>query len=103
MAANARQISDEARELYDRLRIFAEHLRNLGSSLTQTVGHYNKAVGSFEGRLLVQGRKLESLGIPAQPQVAGPSTIEQLPRLLVAAGDEHAALGATTDNDKTSG
>ena len=103
MAANARQISDEARELYDRLRIFAEHLRNLGSSLAQTVGHYNKAVGSFEGRLLVQGRKLESLGIPAQPQVAGPSTIEQLPRLRVAAGDEHAALGATTDNDKTSG
>jgi RmuC family protein len=62
IAANAQEISELGRELYDRLRGFGTHLAACGASLAKSVEPYNRAVGSFEGRLLVSGRRFESLG-----------------------------------------
>jgi DNA recombination protein RmuC len=82
LAANAREISAAARELYDRLQIFAEHFAGVGKGLTSAVGAYNKAVASFESRLLPQGRKLESLGPAVGQDSAAPAQIEAAPRVL---------------------
>lgn len=101
LAANARQISQEARVLYDRLRTFSDHLRNIGNSLQLAVGHYNRAVGSFEGRVLVQGRKLEALGIQTQPPLASAEAIELAPRLLTP--PESSAKDRDGDDETASG
>ncbi len=84
LAANAREISDAARELYDRLRTFAEHFAGVGKGLTAAVAAYNKAVGSFEARVLPQGRRFETLGPAAGQAIEAPASTEAAPRALAA-------------------
>lgn len=62
------KISEEAghiitlgREMTDRLRVVAGHLEKLGNSLTSAVKNYNSALSSFDSRVLVTARRLESL------------------------------------------
>lgn len=90
IAVNAREIGAAARELYDRLRIFAGHLDRVGAALAQAVDQYNRAAGSFAGRLLPQGRRLEDLGASAEAALAAPRTVESAPRVLPATPDRDA-------------
>lgn len=62
LTENARKIAEEGRILYDRVRVFGEHMTKLGQSLKQAVGHYNKSVGSLEKRVLPSAKRLETLG-----------------------------------------
>jgi DNA recombination protein RmuC len=84
IARNAQEISELGRELYDRLRGFGGHLAACGSSLAKSVDHYNKAVGSFESRLLVSGRRFESLGcgVGAELEILNP--LDSAPRRIEA-------------------
>jgi DNA recombination protein RmuC len=66
MTENAMDIMDTAKELHERLSIFSEHLSRIGSGLEGAVESYNKAVASYEGRILVTGRKLEELDAKSQ-------------------------------------
>jgi DNA recombination protein RmuC len=63
LAANAEQIRDLGSDLYHRLATFSEHLARVGSSLDSAVGNFNKAVGSFEGKVLPGARKFTDLGL----------------------------------------
>jgi DNA recombination protein RmuC len=77
----ARQIAEEGREFYRRLKTFVDYLADMRSALNKTVEHYNKAIGSLEGRLLPSVRKLESManvGKPLEP----PDPIEVTARLV---------------------
>ncbi len=56
---NAKRIAAIGRELYERTTKFAEKLSRIGQSLERSVGAYNEAIGSYESRLLPQGRKLK--------------------------------------------
>jgi DNA recombination protein RmuC len=63
-----RTLSEEAEktlkaceELFDRAVKVAELLEKMGKHLGQTVDSYNKVVGSYQSRLLVSGRKVESV------------------------------------------
>jgi DNA recombination protein RmuC len=56
---NAKRIAALGRELYERATKFAEKLVSVGKSIEKTVGAYNDAIGSYESRLLPQGRKLK--------------------------------------------
>ena len=71
-AKNAREAADLARELYERIGVALDHVDKLGRSLSQTVGHYNRAVGSLETRVVVTARKFEDLHIPKAEEKAPP-------------------------------
>ncbi len=58
---NALEIMDAANDFYGRVNVFAEHLDKVGGGLKTALKGYNDAVGSWEGRVLPAGRKLEQL------------------------------------------
>jgi DNA recombination protein RmuC len=75
LAANAEHIRDTGVELYSRLTTFSEHLAKVGSSLDSAVGNYNKAVGSFESKVLPGARKFTEMGVSAKKTL---ETLEQV-------------------------
>ncbi len=56
---NAREIAKLGRELYESLAVFGEHFARLGKQLSQATASYNDAVGSYEKRLLVRGKRIK--------------------------------------------
>jgi len=79
VAENARAISDLGRQLHDRLATLTSHFEKLGRSLNRAVSHYNGAVGSLEGRVIVTARRFKELG------AASTNELPELERI-----DEHA-------------
>jgi DNA recombination protein RmuC len=82
-AKNAEEISAQARELYDRVCAFTDHLEKIGPALDNAAKAYNNAIGSFESRILPAGRRLEELGAKGHKEL--PSTLDsadQTPRDL---------------------
>lgn len=75
---NARAIAEAAQRLYDRVATFGEHLASIGGGLEKAVAAYNRAVGSFQGRVLPEGQKLAALGaVPsAARELAAPNAVE---------------------------
>jgi DNA recombination protein RmuC len=63
MAQEAKAIGHLGKEIYERLAVAAAGLRKMGRSLNGAVADYNKFTASFEGRVLVTGRKLRDLNI----------------------------------------
>lgn len=61
MARNAREVWNEAKELHRRLSIFHAHLAGVGAGLERAVKQFNRAVGSYESRVLPQGRRIDEL------------------------------------------
>ena len=84
MADNAREVQKLGAELYDRLRVMSGHMQTLQRSLTSSVEAYNKAVGSFETRVLVSARKFPSLGVQGSAELGELAPIESAPRHLQA-------------------
>lgn len=81
---NAKRIAALGRELYDRTTKFAERLVNLGRQLERSVSAYNEAVGTYETRLLPQGRKLKDEAALAGDDLPEPSVIDLAPRAVTA-------------------
>ena len=90
---NARQIADASKELYDRLRIFLDHVAKMGRGLEQAVNSYNAGIGSLDSRVLPQARRLEELDAATAKKIAAPIPVEGVvrhlsaPELTEAAGD----------------
>lgn len=76
LAANAERIREVGDELYRRLAVFAEHLARVGRGLDSAVEHYNRAVGSFETKVLTGARRFTELGVNAGKTLEEPSPIE---------------------------
>jgi DNA recombination protein RmuC len=81
LAANAREVFELGRELYNRLGSLGDHVDRLGRSLTGAVSAYNKTVGSLEARVLVSARKLRDLKV-VEDDLALPRQVEETPRAL---------------------
>jgi DNA recombination protein RmuC len=80
LAENAQLISEAGAELHLRLCTAIKHLADVGNSLTSTTNAYNRFVGSFESRVMVQARKFEELGAAANTKQL-PDTIEPVEKL----------------------
>jgi DNA recombination protein RmuC len=80
VSKNAEEIAGLGRDLHDRVATFAEHIENVGAGLKSTVGHYNKAIGSYENALLPGARKLAALGAKGAKELPEPAPIEVIPR-----------------------
>lgn len=82
LAENAEAIRELGQEMYSRLATFGEHLSRLGRSLNGSVETYNKAVGSFDTRILPSARKFTEMGIKARKQVPEPEQIDHIARSI---------------------
>jgi DNA recombination protein RmuC len=83
LAENAEHIRQVGEELYGRLATFAEHLAKTGKSLNSSVQHFNKAVSSFDSRVMPGVRKFSEMGISAKKEIEAVEQIETTPRDLV--------------------
>jgi DNA recombination protein RmuC len=87
VAESAQEISELAKDLYDRLVVFTNHLNKLGKDLDNAIGSYNKAVGSLESRVLVSARKFTDLGITPSKELPDLPPSEKSPRQIEAPVD----------------
>jgi DNA recombination protein RmuC len=88
LASNAEQIRQVGEELYGRLGTFADHLGKVGKSLNTSVQHFNKAVSSFDSRVIPSVRKFSEMGISAKKEVEGLEQIELATRDVEARSEE---------------
>lgn len=106
MAAEAKQIGQLGKQMYDRLAVAGEHLKRMGSGLGSAVGNYNKFVGSFERNVMATGRKFAELNIETGKKDLDPvAEIEALPRYsseaeTVMIADDSAAGDQPKDDPK---
>jgi len=94
LSKDAKRLFDLSTELYNRLRVLAEHSESLRRAIESTVSSYNKFSASLETRVLVTARKIVDTGDPSQA-IATPSAIESTPRALTAS--EFQELDPATD------
>ena len=76
VAANAREISNAGKELYDRIAKFVEHFEKVGLGLTKASSYYNNAIGSLERMVLPSSRKLKELHATTEAEIDSPPPIE---------------------------
>ena len=82
LADNAQEISDLGKQLYDRIRIFAEHFEKVGDGLESAIKAYNESVGSLETRVLISARKFKELGSASDKEMPEPAVIDRTARAL---------------------
>lgn len=82
LAENAERIREVGEELYRRLATFGEHLTKLGRGLEGAVEHYNRAVGSFESKLMPGARRFSELGVNPPRELTPPTPVEPALRRL---------------------
>ena len=101
MQHNAQKIADLGKDLYDRLRVFAEHMDDMGIGLGKALAAYNRGVGSLEGRVLPQARRFEDLNVVSElKRVPELSPVEDPVRSVTGHLDDDAKEDATDDADE---
>jgi DNA recombination protein RmuC len=82
MADNAQEVSDLAKTLYDRLRVFTNHFDDIGRNLDRALDAYNKGVRSLESRVLVTARRFKERGAIAGDEIEILEPIDKAARAL---------------------
>src|SRR6266566_1502054 len=70
------------KQVYERASVLWDHLESLRGALTAAVNAFNKAVGSFETRLLPEIRRFRDLGATAAEPIPPLDVVEPTPRML---------------------
>ena len=82
MADNAQEVSNLARTLYDRLRVFTTHFDDIGRNLDRALESYNRGVRSLESRVLVTARRFKERGAIAGDEIEILEPIDKAARPL---------------------
>lgn len=81
---NAKRIATIGKVFYERAIKFAEHLAEIRRHLERSVNAFNGAVGSYESKLLPQGRKLKDEASFASGEMEEIPPIDVVPRGVTA-------------------
>jgi DNA recombination protein RmuC len=84
MVAEAAEIAEAAGTLHARFSKFLTDFESVGKKLDSATKSYNSAVGSMEGRLLPQLRKVEGLGVAPGKEIESPEPVEITVREITA-------------------
>jgi DNA recombination protein RmuC len=84
MVAEAAEIAEAAGTLHARFSKFLTDFESVGKRLDSATKSYNSAVGSMEGRLLPQLRKVEGLGVAPGKEIESPEPVEITVREITA-------------------
>lgn len=82
IAANAKEISELGKTLYERVQVMAEPFADIMKGIDKTVESYNRAVGSFESRVLVSARRFKELGETTGADIEVSETVEKTTRQI---------------------
>jgi DNA recombination protein RmuC len=82
IADSAQEIKELGTQLYNRMRVLAEHIANVGKGLSKSVGAYNEAVGSLESSVLPAARKFPELGVTGRQEIPRLATVERSTRAI---------------------
>ena len=82
MADNAQEVSNLAKTLYDRLRVFTNHFDDIGRNLDRALESYNRGVRSLESRVLVTARRFKERGAIAGDEIEILEPIDKAARPL---------------------
>jgi len=91
LAENAEAIREVGQDMYTRLATFAGHLSKLGRSLDNSVDAYNKAVASYDTRILPGARKFTEMGVASKKDLTGLEQVERGTRQI----ESHEETGGT--------
>ncbi len=80
LARNAQEISVLGQQLYDRIRVLAEHLDDLSNHLHGSVDAYNRVLASLGSRVLVTAKKLKEMGVATTKDLPDLQSIDVSPR-----------------------
>ncbi|HEV2381197.1 MAG TPA: DNA recombination protein RmuC [Terriglobia bacterium] len=100
---NAQAVSEQGRLLYDRVRNFASHFAEVGSSLKRAVDTYNRATASMESRVLATARKFKDLGAATGEDIAEMEPIDEVPRSLRPEEQELLPLKTSVEDETACG
>jgi DNA recombination protein RmuC len=92
LTRHAEEISQLGKTLYDRIKSFSGHLGDVRKGLEKAVEGYNKAVSSYESRLLVAARRFEGLSIGTEGDLETLGTVDLVARPLAAHVQEQDSL-----------
>jgi DNA recombination protein RmuC len=87
LAANAEHIRELGEALYGRLAVFADHLAKLGRSLDSSVSSFNRAVGSFDAKVMPAARRFTEMGLSAKREITEPQQVERGAREIAGPSD----------------
>jgi DNA recombination protein RmuC len=82
MAENAHEVSNLAKTLYDRLRVFTNHFDDIGRNLDRALDAYNKGVRSLETRVLVTARRFKERGAISGEEIEILEPVDKAARAL---------------------
>jgi DNA recombination protein RmuC len=82
LTENALRISTLGKELYDRITIWGNHLKSMGTALKRTVEAYNDGISSLERNVLTSVRHFKELGISSEKDLSELSPVDTTAREL---------------------
>jgi DNA recombination protein RmuC len=80
LAREAREIGKMGTDIYERIRVAAEHLKRVGGGLQSAVSNYNKFVGSFERNVQSAAKRLRDKGVEISSEIDEVPLVDLVPR-----------------------
>ncbi len=80
-AESAQEIKTVGEEMHKRMLTFISHYQSVGRELNKTVVAFNRSVGSFDNRVVPQGRKFSELVSGDEDSFRTPESITETPRI----------------------